>query len=82
MSICPTASAARTVVYDNFLYLLAEIEFALVRQVIEWTPEAAQAAQRRLEAHSAEPRDIVARLGIYCASRLRNHNSLRCVTIQ
>jgi hypothetical protein len=34
--------------YDNFLYLLAEIEEALVRGTVEWPPGAARQACRRV----------------------------------
>jgi hypothetical protein len=34
--------------YGNFLYLLAEMEAAIERGTIRWSPETAQAARRRL----------------------------------
>jgi hypothetical protein len=34
--------------YENFLYLLAEMEAAIDRGTIRWSPETAKAAQRRL----------------------------------
>jgi hypothetical protein len=34
--------------YENFLYLLAEMEKALERGSIDWPPGAAKAAQRRI----------------------------------
>jgi hypothetical protein len=60
----PTKSATADVVYENFLYLLAEMEFALARQKIEWTIESAEAAQRRLEKLATELRAMAAKLRI------------------
>ena len=34
--------------YENFLYLLTELERALERGAIDWPPGAAKAAQRRI----------------------------------
>jgi hypothetical protein len=41
-------SAARATPYENFLYLLSEIERALERGVIVWPSGAAKEAQRRI----------------------------------
>ena len=42
----PAASAA---VYENFQYLLWEMESAVGRNVIQWSTETAESARRRLE---------------------------------
>jgi len=42
----PAASAA---VYENFQYLLWEMESAVGRNVIQWSTETADSARRRLE---------------------------------
>jgi hypothetical protein len=39
---------ARVTAYDNFLYLLTEMEATIERGGIRWTAESAEAAQHRL----------------------------------
>jgi hypothetical protein len=55
--------AARGAAYDNFLYLLAEMERTLERGTIQWTPASALAAQRRLVNMFAELGVIAIRVG-------------------
>jgi hypothetical protein len=54
-----TATAA----YDNFQYLLAEMEASLKHGAIQWTAESASAAERRLAKIFAEV--------VFIANRLR-----------
>jgi hypothetical protein len=61
----PTVAVAA---YENFLYLLWEMETSLTRGTIRWTPETAQAARRRLVKVSADLSVIAARLA-QCARR-------------
>jgi hypothetical protein len=58
-----THPAAGDAAYENFLYLLAEMERALERGTIQWTPASAQSAQRRLVNMFAELGVIAVRLG-------------------
>jgi hypothetical protein len=43
------ASSELFTAYENFLYLLAEIELVIRSQKIDWSPTTAAAARRRLE---------------------------------
>jgi hypothetical protein len=43
------ASSELFTVYENFLYLLAEIELVIGSGKIEWSPATTAAARRRLE---------------------------------
>jgi hypothetical protein len=56
----PAASATG---YDNFLYLLSEMEASFARGNIQWTAASARAAQRRLVDVFAELGAIAVRLG-------------------
>ena len=63
MSKRPAAAVTPALFDEKFLHLLAEIERALARKDIEWTPETKLAAKRRLEALCAKLREIAAGLG-------------------
>jgi hypothetical protein len=49
MSKRDSSPVVSTAVYENFLYLLWEIESAVGRNVIQWSTETAESARRRLE---------------------------------
>lgn len=51
-------------VYEIFLYLLAELEQAVDRGVIEWSAASAEAAQHRLDKLSAELSRIASKLRV------------------
>jgi hypothetical protein len=44
-----SSPAVPTAVYENFLYLLCEMESAVGRNMIQWSTETAESARRRLE---------------------------------
>ena len=48
--------------YENFNYLLTELELALGRENIEWSPPTAIAAMRRLERLVATMQSIIAKI--------------------
>ena len=48
MSTRAPGPASAVAAYENFLYLLREIEVSIERGNIHWTEESAQSAQRRL----------------------------------
>jgi hypothetical protein len=49
MSRRKSSAALSTAVYENFLYLLWEMESTIERNVIQWSTETAESARRRLE---------------------------------
>jgi hypothetical protein len=49
MSKRDASGAVSTAVYENFLYLLWEMESAIGRNVIQWSTEMAESARCRLE---------------------------------
>jgi hypothetical protein len=55
-------SAVAAIAYDNFLYLLAEMEASFERGAVQWTAESAEAAQRRLVRVLADLSGIAIRL--------------------
>jgi hypothetical protein len=55
--------------YDNFLYLLAELEQAIERNTIQWDAKSSISAQRRLDRLTAKLRRI--------ATKSTGHSALR-----
>jgi len=49
-------------VYENFNYLLTELELAVGRGHVEWSPPTAIAAMRRLERLAATMQSIIAKI--------------------
>jgi hypothetical protein len=49
--------------YENFLYLLAELELVVGSGRIEWSTASALAARRRMEELTARMRQLTSQLG-------------------
>jgi hypothetical protein len=61
----PTDPSGAPTPYENFLYLLSEIEQALERGVIVWAPDGAKNAQRRVARLFVQLDAIISRPAIH-----------------
>lgn len=60
----PPDTSPQTIEYENFLYILAEIERTIGRGTIPWTVASAEAAHHRFAKLSAEMARVAGKLRV------------------